>query len=135
LSGAVIVFDYDSANGNLSEKQSVQADTLDAKGSADIHISPDGKFLYASNRLKGDGIAIFSINPATGTLTKSGYQETGMHPRNFVITPNGKYLLVANRDSDIIRIFLRDAKTGLLENTFKDIQLDMPVCLKFVSLR
>jgi 6-phosphogluconolactonase (cycloisomerase 2 family) len=135
LSGAVTAFGYDAAAGNLSFIQSVQADTLDAKGSADMHVSPDGRFLYASNRLKGDGIAIFTINQADGKLTKAGYQETGIHPRNFVITPNGKFLLVAGRDSDVIQIFLIDKTTGLLENTYKDIELDMPVCLKFTSFR
>lgn len=135
LSGAVIAFNYDANAGNLTQIQTIQADTLSAKGSADIHVSPDGKFLYASNRLKGDGIAIFSINQADGKLTKVGYQETGVHPRNFVITPNGKFLLVASRDNDVIQIFLIDRVTGLLENTYKDIELDMPVCLKFTSFK
>lgn len=133
LSGDVIAFNYQ--NGNLSEMQTIKADTLNAKGSADIHVSPDGKFLYASNRLKGDGIAIFKINQADGKLTKVGYQDTGVHPRNFVITPNGKFLLAASRDSDIIQIFEIDSKTGLLTDTYKDIQLDMPVCLKFASFK
>lgn len=135
LSGAVIAFNYDANAGNLTQIQTIQADTLSAKGSADIHVSPDGKFLYASNRLKGDGIAIFSINQVDGKLTKVGYQETGVHPRNFVITPNGKFLLVASRDNDVIQIFLIDRVTGLLENTYKDIELDMPVCLKFTSFK
>lgn len=135
LSGAVIAFNYDANAGNLTQIQTIQADTLGAKGSADIHVSPDGKFLYASNRLKGDGIAIFSINQSDGKLTKVGYQETGVHPRNFVITPNGKFLLVASRDNDVIQIFLIDRVTGLLENTYKDIELDMPVCLKFTSFK
>lgn len=135
MSGAVIAFNYDAINGNLTEIQSIQADTLNAKGSADIHVSPDGKFLYASNRLHGDGIAIFSINQADGKLTKVGYQNTDVHPRNFVITPNGKYLLAANRDSDKIQVFLIDKTTGLLRDTFKSIELDMPVCLKFASFK
>lgn len=135
LSGVVIAFNYDANAGNLTQIQTIQADTLGAKGSADIHVSPDGKFLYASNRLKGDGIAIFSINQVDGKLTKVGYQETGVHPRNFVITPNGKFLLVASRDNDVIQIFLIDRVTGLLENTYKDIELDMPVCLKFTSFK
>lgn len=135
LSGAVIAFNYSSDNGNLTEFQSIQADTLNAKGSGDIHITPNGKYLYASNRLQGDGLAIFSINQTDGKLTKVGYQETGVHPRNFVITPNGKYLLLASRDNDIIQIFEIDNNTGLLENTFKDIELDMPVCLKFASFK
>lgn len=135
MSGAVIAFDYDNHKGYLIQTQSIQADTLNAKGSGDIHVTPDGKFLYASNRLKGDGLAIFSINQHDGKLTKVGYQETGIHPRNFVITPNGKFLLVASRDNNTIQVFLIDRKTGLLENTNKDIELDKPVCLKFVSFR
>lgn len=135
MSGDVIAFSYDAVNGDLTQIQSIQSDTLNAKGSADIHISPDGKFLYASNRLKGDGIAIFSINQADGKLTRVGYQQTDIHPRNFVITPNGKYLLAANRDSDRIQIFLINKTTGLLRDTYKNIELDMPVCLKFASFK
>jgi 6-phosphogluconolactonase len=132
MSGEVVVFDY--KEGNLSEIQTIKADTLNAKGSGDIHVSPDGKFVYASNRLKGDGIAIFSVNQSDGKLTKVGYQSTGIHPRNFAITPNGKLLLVATRDSDLIQVFKVDPNTGLLENTEHDIKLDMPVCIKFLSV-
>lgn len=135
LSGTVDCFNYEESTGNLSIYQTIQADTLKAAGSADIHISPEGKFLYASNRLQGDGIAIFSVNQMDGKLTKVGYQETGLHPRNFIISPNGKFLLVATRDSDAIQIFLRDAETGLLEDSYKEIELNMPVCLKFISFR
>lgn len=130
LAGTVIAFEYN--DGDLKEIQTIAADTVNAKGSGDIHISPDGKFLYASNRLKADGIAIFSINPENGLLTKVGYQSTGIHPRNFIITPNGKYLLAACRDSNVIHVYERDADTGLLTNIHKDIKVDKPVCVKFV---
>ncbi|MFA6812861.1 MAG: lactonase family protein, partial [Bacteroidaceae bacterium] len=131
LSGKVTAFKYN--DGNLKTIQVVTADTLQACGSADIHISPDGKFLYSSNRLKGDGIAIFGINTADGMLTKVGYQTTGIYPRNFNITPNGKYLLVACRDSNTIQVFLRDQNTGLLTDTHQNVNLDKPVCIRFVQ--
>lgn len=131
ISGTVIVFQY--TDGMLNEIQTIAADTVGAQGSGDIHISPDGKFLYASNRLKADGIAIFKINPANGTLAKVGYQLTGVHPRNFIITPNGKYLLVACRDNNAIETYQRDASTGMLSNIKKDITVDKPVCLKFAN--
>lgn len=130
LSGTVTTFQY--RDGELKEIQTIAADTVGAKGSADIHISPDGKFLYASNRLKADGIAIFSIHPDHGTLTKAGYQLTGIHPRNFIMTPNGKFLLVACRDSNAVEVYERNTETGLLTNIHKDIKVDKPVCLKFV---
>jgi 6-phosphogluconolactonase (cycloisomerase 2 family) len=66
-------------------------------------------------------------------LTKAGYQSTGTHPRNFVITPNGKYLLSASRDDSIIEVFEIDGDTGLLKNIDKNIEVDTPVCLKFIN--
>lgn len=129
LSGKVIAFTY--ADGRLDEIQTITADTIQARGSADIHLSPDGKYLYASNRLKEDGIAIFEVNPEKGTLAKAGYQLTGIHPRNFNITPNGKFLLVACRDSNVIQVFERDSITGMLSDTGKDIKIDKPVCIQF----
>nr|WP_285947992.1 lactonase family protein [Bacteroides intestinalis] len=131
LSGKVIAFSYD--DGCLEQIQTITADTVAARGSADIHLSPDGKYLYASNRLKEDGIAIFAVNPENGTLAKVGYQPTGIHPRNFNITPNGKYLLAACRDSNVIQVYKRNEVTGLLEDTHQDIVVDMPVCVSSVN--
>lgn len=131
LSGKVIAFNYN--DGRLEQIQTITADTVAARGSADIHLSPDGKYLYASNRLKEDGIAIFAVNPEDGTLAKVGYQLTGIHPRNFNITPNGKYLLVACRDSNVIQVYRRNEVTGLLEDAHQDIAVDMPVCIQFTG--
>lgn len=112
--------------------QTITADSVGGQGSADIHISPDGKFLYASNRLKEDGIAIFKINSKDGKLSKTGYQLTAKHPRNFRITPNGKFLLVAGRDDNKIQVFKRDFATGLLTDTHQDITISKPVCIQFM---
>lgn len=130
LSGKVIAFSY--ADGRLNEIQTITADTVGARGSADIHLSPDGKYLYASNRLEADGIAIFAVDATNGTLAKVDYQLTGIHPRNFTITPNGKFLLVACRDNNAIQVFERDPVTGLLTNVQKDINVDKPVCLQLI---
>jgi 6-phosphogluconolactonase (cycloisomerase 2 family) len=132
LSGEVIVFDYHF--GELVQKQVIAADTVKARGSADIHVSPDGRHLYASNRLQADGIAIFAIHPEDGTLTKVGYQLTVKHPRNFVITPNGKFLLVAGRDDNRIQVFSVDTETGLLTDIHQPVGVSKPVCLKFVRM-
>ena len=110
----------------LTARQDIRADRVDARGAADIHISPDGKFLYASLRLKNDGIAVFSIAD-DGTLTDVGYQTTGVHPRNFNITPDGRFVLVACRDENAIEVYRRDAKTGLLKDTGTRISLEKPV--------
>ena len=124
LSGDITVFDY--ADGNLTEKQVIKADRMDARGAADIHFSPDGKFLYASLRLRGDGIVVFEVGPG-GLLNYVGYTATGPHPRNFNITPNGRYVLVCCRDNDAVEVYARDAATGLLTFTGERLTLARPV--------
>jgi len=129
LSGAVTL--YDCNDGELVMRQTIKADRAGSRGAGDIHISPDGRFLYASCRLINDGIAIFSIND-DGTLTDAGYVNTGIHPRNFNITPDGKYLLCACRDSNRIEIYSIDPTTGMLTNTGRRIDIAKPVCIKFI---
>ena len=124
LSGDITVFDY--AAGTLTERQVIKADRLDARGAADIHLSPDGRFLYASLRLRGDGISVFEVG-ADGSLTYVGFQATGAHPRNFNITPNGRFVLVACRDTDAIEIYARSSETGLLTFTGRTIPVTRPV--------
>ena len=131
LSGLITVFDV--VENNLIPRQVVDADPYDGRGSGDIHISPDGRYLYSSNRLRGDGIAIFSIDPSSGELTEAGYQLTGIHPRHFNITPDGRWLLCACRDDNAIEIYSRDAKSGLLTPTGNTIPLLKPVCVQFVQ--
>ena len=129
LGGECVVLSY--RKGKLKEVQRIMADEGGGRGSADIHISPDGRFLYTSHRLKKDGIAIFAIDPEKGTLSKIGYQLTGIHPRNFGITPNGKYLLVACRDYNKIQVFERNEATGELTETAQAIEVDRPTCIVF----
>ena len=74
-----------------------------------------------------------NINADNGLLTPAGYQKTGVHPRNFHITPNGKYLLVACRDSNVIQVYRRNPDNGLLTDTRQDIRVDKPVCIQFVE--
>lgn len=102
-------------------------------GSADIHISPDGKFLYASNRWTEENtISIFKLNQENGSLELKGHQSTyGDHPRNFVIDPSGNFLLVANRNTNNIVFFKRDQETGLLSKLDHEITMNEPTCLKF----
>lgn len=131
LSGNVTVLNY--IDGDLVSVQSVEADSLHAGGSADIHVSPDGRFLYVSNRLAGDGIAVLGINQGNGTLSKIGYFFTKRHPRNFVITPDGHFILCACRDDNRIQILAVDKASGSLKDTYRDIIVNQPVCLKFAT--
>jgi 6-phosphogluconolactonase (cycloisomerase 2 family) len=131
IAGNVMVFTMDLQH-NLKLIQTVAADTCNAEGSADIHLSPDGKYLYVSTRLEGDGIVIFEVK-ATGELSRTGYRATGKHPRNFVITPDGNWMLVACKDAGMIQIFRINKQTGQLTDTGKSIAIDQPVCIQFVD--
>lgn len=130
ISGYVTVLDCGS---DFAPVQYALCDSLGAQGSGDIRLSPDGRFLYASNRLKGDGIAIYAIDEPTGLIEQTAYAPTGSHPRNFAISPDGRFVLVACRDDNKIQVFRRDAATGLLEDTGADILTPQPVCVKFVE--
>lgn len=96
---------------------------------ADIHITNDGKFLYTSNR-GHDSIAIFKIE-ANNQLTLVGFEATkGKTPRNFKLSPNNRFLLVANQNSNSINSFQRNTTTGLL--TFvSQIEVPSPTCIVF----
>ena len=114
LSGKVAVLKREK--GTFNAVQYILSDVtegVNGKGSADIHISADGKYLYTSNRLKNDGITIFSI-ASDGTLKMVGYINTGIHPRNFTITPDDKWIIVTCRDSNSIEFYKRDCKSGML---------------------
>ena len=130
LDDLLSIFNY--KDGEINHIETIKAYDGEGKGSADIHFSNDGNFLYTSHRLKKDGISIFKVDKNKGTVQKIGYQETGIHPRNFGVTPNGKYLLCACRDSNLIQIYEIDKDKGFLTNIHKDIVIDKPVCVKFL---
>jgi 6-phosphogluconolactonase len=142
LTGVVSVFAWDPAQGTLTSLQEVSTQFPDFVGSnhtAEIQISPDGRFLYQSNRrlrpdnVRGpDTIGVFAIDQEKGTLTLVEQTPTGgIMPRSFAIDPTGHFLLVANELTNNIVVFRIDAATGKLTKTGKEIMVDTPVCLQF----
>ncbi|MEI6946507.1 lactonase family protein [Paraflavisolibacter sp. H34] len=134
LSGTVEAYRY--RKGKLTFLQRLSTHPAGFSGvisSADIHTSPDGKFLYASNRGDANSLAIFAID-GDGKLTLKGHQPTlGVTPRNFMIDPTGNYLLVAHQSTDNIVIFKRDPVTGLLQEAGRQLKVSSPVCLKMIA--
>ena len=124
---------YAYENGKLDSIQRIEVHSneyIDGFGSADIHISPDGRFLYTSNRGKENTIAIFSIKN-NGTLKTIGYQSTlGNHPRMFGIDPTGKFVIVVNQVSGNVVVFKRNAKTGLLKKVDNSVKITEPSCVQ-----
>lgn len=134
LDGTLTVFKY--KNGSLKQLQETIVVAKDFKGensAADIHISPNGRFLYATNRGEANTINVFAINKK-GTLDLVNQVSTkGKGPRNFTIDPTGKFLLVGHQYTNEIVIFKMDETTGKLSDTGKRIELCAPVCLVFTK--
>jgi len=134
LHATVTAFARDRVQGGLKEIQTIAtlpADFSGADTGADIHVSPNGRFLYCSNR-GHDSIAAFRIDQRSGRLDFIAHQPTGgKTPRNFAIDPTGAFLLVANQNSDNIVSFRLDPETGRLSATGHVAEVPSPVCLKF----
>jgi 6-phosphogluconolactonase len=122
-----------NANGELQPVQTLSTLREGFKGEsfcADIHIGKSGDFLYGSNRGENT-IVTFRIG-SDGKLTLAGHTSCGGDwPRNFVIDPSGKYILVGNQKSENISMFIIDKKTGLPVGPVKDYNITSPACLKF----
>jgi 6-phosphogluconolactonase len=135
MAGIISVYDFN--NGKLIEKHVITMLTPLFKGrvgAADIHISEDGKFLYASNRGDANEIVIYSVNNKDGMLKLVGHQKSmGKTPRYFTLDPTGNYLLVANQESGDVTIFRRNRETGLLTPTGEKIEIKTPVCIHFIK--
>jgi 6-phosphogluconolactonase len=134
LTGGLTVFCY--SKGKLKKVDQTTILAKDFKGSftgADIHISPDEKFLYASNRGEANTISIFRILKNGKLESKGQTSSLGKGPRNFAIDPTGNFLLVAHQYTNEIVIFKRDKSTGALTDTGKRIELCAPVCLVFTE--
>jgi 6-phosphogluconolactonase len=131
LSGNVTVYRY--ANGKLDSLQTMFANSTRQTfySSADIHSSPDGQFIYVSNRGKDENtLAIFRVELVTGLLTFVAHQSTlGEHPRNFCISPDGRFLIVANQISGNLVVLRRNQETGLLTKVGKDVGMKNPSSL------
>ena len=101
-------------------------------GSADIHISKDGQFLYASLRGDYNEIVVLSIHPESGDLSIiQRLPSGGLAPRNFAISPSEEYLAVALQNSDKIILFSRDINSGLLTKNEEHVAVKTPVCIVY----
>jgi 6-phosphogluconolactonase len=131
LLNSVTVFDYDAGAGTLTEKQTISTLPADFKGTshcADVKITPDGKFLYGTNR-GHDSIACYAIGE-DGKLTLVAIEPSlGKGPQNLAITPDGRWLLCANMPGNNIAVFGIDPKTGKLKSAGEPVGQPSPSCI------
>ncbi len=137
LTATVTALSYDAANGTMQTLQTVSTlpEGYDGqKWAAAIHITADGRFVYASNR-GHDSIAMYAVDEQTGKLTALGFQSThGKIPRDFNIDPTDQWLLAANQATDTVVTFKINQTTGVLEETGIVAEVATPVCLTFLTV-
>ena len=131
LAGMISVYDF--SNNTLKEIQRIATHPdkiTEGFESSDVHISPDGKFLYATNRGKENNIAIFKVLN-DGKLESIGYKKTGgKHPRTFAIDETGKFIIVTNVISQDVTVFKRNLETGMLKKVGKPVKIKNVTCVK-----
>ncbi len=136
LNSTITAFSFSKKSGELSEIQVANSLKENFEGDnylADVHISPDGRFLYASNR-GHDSISIFAIDQSTGKLNLIKNESCGgKWPRAFNIDPTGQFLIVANEHSDNLVLFNIDQDTGLLKMMDEANDFPAPRCIKFLN--
>ena len=137
LTSTVAAYEVDKTNGALRyvERGNMLPDDFTGKNTAaDIQVSPDGKFLYASNR-GHNSLAVFAIDQKSGKLDFVEHNDTqGKRPRNLLIDQKGSYVFVANRDSDNVVVFERNPNTGSIEYSGEKVTVPAAVCIQQLML-
>jgi 6-phosphogluconolactonase len=103
------------------------------RGSAEIAITPNGKFLYTSNRGAANDISLYKVQ-TDGTLLENGHLPVAANPRSFMIDPTGRFLLVGSQNGNIVQIFVINKNYGLLQDSGTKIEIDKPVCFQMVPV-
>ncbi|PRE62612.1 3-carboxymuconate cyclase [Burkholderia multivorans] len=137
LNASVEVLGYHDGKLTPIETVSMIAPGFKGKvGGGAIHLSPDGRFLYVSNRGDANEIVIYAVNQADGRLKTVGRQSSlGRTPREFLIDPTGKWLIVGNQDSDTFYVFGRDVGSGQLAANPRKVAVGKPVDFKLVPVQ
>jgi len=133
----IVLFDYDTATGQLASRQTISTLPPGFAGSnfcSEILVSSDGKFVYAGNRLH-DSIGIFAVGP-NGDLTFLEEEWTrGNYPRSFSFDPTGRFLTCCNQRADNVAIFEVNRTTGSLKFTGHYAPVGNPSCVVFLDLK
>jgi len=134
LNSTMTAFAYDAGAGILAELHTLATLPPGYHGHstcAEVQITPDGKFLYGSNR-GHDSLAIYALDAATGRMTIVGHEHTrGRIPRNFEISPCGKFIAAANQDTNNVLLFRLDPATGKIYPTGDVVDPGTPICVRF----
>jgi len=138
LLSTVTAFSYDADKGALAALQTLSALPAGFSGTswtAEVAVSPDGRFVYGSNR-GDDSLAVFAVDKATGRLTPAGHAPVGgKNPRHFTIDPTGRWILAGHQGSGTVAVLRLDPATGMPALVGSPVKVDKPVCLLPVPKR
>ena len=136
LDSTMTACDFDAATGALDGFQTLSTLPAGFTGintSAEVQVSPSGKFLYGSNR-GHDSLVIYAIDESSGRLEVVGHEPTrGNAPRSFCISPSGLFIAVVNQNSDNLVVFGIDGRSGSLAATGHEVAVPTPVCVRFLA--
>ena len=132
LLSTIAVFSYDAEKGALTTLQTVSCLPAGFSGTswtAEVAVSPDGRFVYGSNR-GDDSLAVFAVEASTGRLTVKGHAPIGgKYPRHFTIDPTARFILAGHQNSGTIGVLRLDPATGMPSLVGSPVKVDKPVCL------
>jgi 6-phosphogluconolactonase len=132
LTSTITVFSWDAEKGVLTAVQTVSCLPAGFSGkswTAEVAVSPDGRFVYGSNR-GDDSLAVFAVDPATGKLTVKGHVPVGgKNPRHFTIDPTGRFILAGHQGSGTVGVLRLDTATGMPTLIGTPVKVDKAVCL------
>ncbi|NMD68956.1 lactonase family protein [Bacillus sp. DNRA2] len=134
FSSEVLVLEYDANSGQFTQRQAIStlpADFTENNQGSAIHVTSDGKFLYAGNR-GHNSIAVFAIDEESNLLSLIEFVGTeGDWPRDFALDPSEQFIVAANQESNNLTVFSRDSISGKLSLLEANIKVPSPVCVKF----
>ncbi|MDP7267493.1 MAG: beta-propeller fold lactonase family protein, partial [Pirellulales bacterium] len=137
LSGSITRYDFDADSGALSRRETVSTLPADFEGKnwcADLAITPDGQFLYGTNR-GHDSVAAYRIGEG-GVLEPIAITPSGgKSPQNLEITADGRWLLVANMSGGNVAVFRIDGATGTLREAASRYKIAHPACIVAATSR
>ncbi len=132
MTAKIAHYEKNGENWILVDTISINEDGFEGdNGAAEIKRSADGKFIYATNRGDANTITLFAVDKSGKLERKKVYPTGGEGPRNFNLSPDGRFLLVANQKTNNITVFERNMETGELKDTGKQIEVSTPVCIVF----
>lgn len=136
MTGEVVLLLHRDGRLNLGQTVAMDPGRVHGNAAAAVHLSDDGRFLYASNRGEDNHIAVYAVDAGSGRLSALQRRSTeGKGPREFALSPDGRHVVVANQHSNTLVVIARDPRSGLLGETVQTLAAVSPSDVKFAPPR